>query len=234
MLLDMEKTESASYLRLISALARLRPEVKGTSDIAKLFDVSPQTINNFKSRGVSKDFSLEAQNRYGINASYISGDDEAVFISQSAVKEPKADYNVPVQLNVGLVPLVSSVQAGEWSEIVDNFAPGDAEDWIPCVAKHSPQTIALRVEGESMHAPGERRSYASGDIIFVDPNREAKSGDRVVVRLEGQKEATFKQLVIEDGKVLLKALNPDWKPRYLEVNSAAHMVGVVIGKWVSE
>jgi SOS-response transcriptional repressor LexA len=56
----------------------------------------------------------------------------------------------------------------------------------------------------------------------------------VVVRLEGQGKATFKQYLEEDGKKLLKALNPDWKPRYLEINGNAVICGVVIGKWVPE
>jgi SOS-response transcriptional repressor LexA len=135
---------------------------------------------------------------------------------------------------VGSVPLVSWVQAGDWSSIMDNFQPGDAEDWLPCPVRHGKHTIALKVKGDSMLAPGERHSYSDGDIIFVDPGRDAKHGDRVVVRLEENTAATFKQLIIEDDRRQLKALNPDWKPRYIEIDSNATMVGVVIGKWVPE
>src|SRR5699024_5749355 len=32
------------------------------------------------------------------------------------------------------IPLISSIQAGKWGEIVDNFQPGDAEDWHDATA----------------------------------------------------------------------------------------------------
>lgn len=134
----------------------------------------------------------------------------------------------------GMVPLISFVQAGEWNDIADHLQPGDAHEWLYCPVKHSPGTFALEVEGESMYDPGGRHSYSHGDIIFVDPAKDAKHGDRVVVRLEDQNKATFKQLIEEDNRRVLKALNPDWKPRYIEINGHATITGVVIGKWVKE
>lgn len=82
--------------------------------------------------------------------------------------------------------------------------------------------------------PGGRYTYSPGDVIFVDPSRDAIHGDRVVVRLDDQQQATFKQLIEEDGRRMLKALNPDWKPRYIDINGNASICGVVIGKWVKE
>ena len=38
---------------------------------------------------------------------------------------------------------------------------------------------------------------------------------------------TFKQLIIEEGHRYLKALNPDWPHRIIEVNSNATICGVV-------
>lgn len=134
----------------------------------------------------------------------------------------------------GLVPLLTSVQAGEWREIASTFQPDDAAVWLPCPVKHGPNTFCLTVEGESMRNPGSKPSYEPGDIIFVDPDVAAKPGDRVVVRLHSQESATFKQYLEEDGRKILKALNPDWEPRYMTVNGDATICGVVIGKWVPE
>ena len=133
-----------------------------------------------------------------------------------------------------LVPLISSVQAGNWSDIVDRFRPGDAEAWLPCPVRHGPNTFCLHVEGESMSNPGGRPSYEPGDVIFVDPGRAAQPGDRVVVRLEAHQQATFKQYLEEDGRKFLRALNPDWRPKITEINGEATICGVVIGKWVAE
>lgn len=139
----------------------------------------------------------------------------------------------PVQGGPG-VPLISWVQAGTWAMVSDVFQPGEAEEWLPCPVRHGPRTYAVKVRGESMRNPDGRPTYNDGDILFVDPDREANHGDRVIVRLDDQDEATFKQLLIEDGRKMLKALNPDWKPRYVEINGNATISGVVIGKWVPE
>ncbi|MDE2441083.1 MAG: helix-turn-helix domain-containing protein [Betaproteobacteria bacterium] len=130
----------------------------------------------------------------------------------------------------GNVPVVSWVQAGAWSEIIDNFAPGDAEEWLPCPVSHSPSTFVLRIRGESMFNPYGRPSFQENDLIFVDPEREAIHGSLVVVRLDESKEATFKKLVLEGDRKYLKALNPAWPEPMIEINGNATMCGVVIFK----
>jgi SOS-response transcriptional repressor LexA len=52
----------------------------------------------------------------------------------------------------------------------------------------------------------------------------------VVVRLDESNEATFKQLIIEEGKQYLKALNPDWPNRIIEVDEEATICGVIVFK----
>lgn len=135
----------------------------------------------------------------------------------------------------GKLPLISWVQAGDWAETVDNFAPGDAEEWIPCPFKHGENAFILRVVGESMYDPGGPKSYAPGEYIAVDPTREADNRSMVVVKLTDDNKATFKQLIVDpDGTKMLKALNPNWPKQFIEINGNARIVGVVIGKWVSE
>ncbi|NYT45124.1 helix-turn-helix domain-containing protein [Alcaligenaceae bacterium] len=148
---------------------------------------------------------------------------------------PAPHYNVRSGPDItGLVPLLSSVQAGEWCEVAAAFEREDAQEWLPCPVRHGPRTFCLVVEGESMKNPGIKPSYEPGDIIFIDPDKVANPGDRVVARLENQPAATFKQYWEEDGKRMLKALNPDWNPRYSPINDDATICGVVIGKWVPE
>ena len=59
--------------------------------------------------------------------------------------------------------------------------------------------------------------FHDGDLIFVDPEAAPISGRYVVVRLEGSHEATFKQLIVEGDRQFLKAVNPDWPQRIIEV-----------------
>lgn len=143
----------------------------------------------------------------------------------------RLDNNVePGPESKGLIPLISWVQAGAWSEAVDLYAVGDAEDWLPCPANHGPRCFALRVRGESMFDPHGRRSFREGDIVFVDPERQAENGSLVIAKLTDSQEATFKQLVIEDEKRYLKALNPSWPERMMPINGSCQIVGVVFSK----
>ena len=52
----------------------------------------------------------------------------------------------------------------------------------------------------------------------------------VVVRMEDSHEATFKQLIVEGDRQYLKALNPDWPKRIIEVTANATLCGVVVFK----
>ncbi len=126
----------------------------------------------------------------------------------------------------GRVPLISWVQAGQWSEVADPYAKGVAEDWILTGAKVGPHAYALRVRGDSM-AP----EFSEGDVIIVDPDVEATNGRFVIVRLDDAQEATFKQLVTDGGRQYLKPMNPRYP--IIEVNENATFCGAIVGKFKS-
>jgi len=125
-----------------------------------------------------------------------------------------------------LVPLISRVRAGAFEESIDNYQPGDAEQWLAAPKACGPRTIALHVEGESMEP-----RYQNADIIYVDPDVDPVHGKDVVVRLEDRGEVTFKRLVIEGERRYLKPLNPNWPEKIIEVSGDARIVGVVIGRY---
>lgn len=160
----------------------------------------------------------------------VAGDDQAA-------KTAHANHlrNAEWARTKGKLPLISWVQAGQWSDIVDNFQPGDAEDWIPCPFSHSKSAFILRVVGLSMYNPGGDKSYAPGEYIAVDPEGEPLNKKMVVVRVDHEEKATFKQLIVDpEGTMILQALNPTHVPRAMEIPEGSRIVGVVIGKWVPE
>ncbi|CAH2910688.1 MAG: Phage repressor protein cI [uncultured Paraburkholderia sp.] len=136
----------------------------------------------------------------------------------------------PGPQSTGPYPVISWVQAGAWENIVDNFAPGDAEQWIEAPVEVTRSSYWLRVRGESMYDPTGPKSFKDGDLVLVEPNSYAESGALVVVRLDDESEATFKQLIVEGGRRFLKALNPNWPNRIFEVNGNATICGVVKAK----
>jgi len=131
----------------------------------------------------------------------------------------------------GRVPIVSYVVAGQWAEIEDHFLPPDEYEYIEASESlDSTQAIALRVDNDSMFREGDPRSFPPGCIIVVKrPDlRNPVSGDFVVVRLEEENRATFKQLIHDGDRTYLRPLNPAYPT--IHVDKPAHFVGVVTEK----
>ena len=126
---------------------------------------------------------------------------------------------------ITLCPLISWAQAGAWSEIANDFDIRQAEDLLPCPVRCGQRTFILCVKGASMEP-----RFHNGDLVFVDPDASADSGNYVIVQLEDTDEATFRELIIEGGHTYLKALNPDWPDRIIEIDESATICGVVVFK----
>ncbi len=133
----------------------------------------------------------------------------------------------------GRVPLISWVQAGMFCQIVDLFEPGDAEEWIPSVQSYGPHAYALRVDGDSMVNPNPLgKTYPPGCIVFVDPDAAITNGCRVIAKIPGNQEATFKVFVEDAGRRYLRPLNPMYPP--IEMTDDMMICGVVVGKFERE
>jgi SOS-response transcriptional repressor LexA len=128
------------------------------------------------------------------------------------------------------VPLISWVQAGAWCE--SNFEQHDGESWLSCPVPISKSGYALKVLGDSMTNPGPGRSYPTGCIIFVDPEAEAKTGDRVIARVPRTNEATFKILVEDAGRQFLRPINPQYP--IIDITEETHICGKVVGSFIPE
>lgn len=177
-----------------------------------------QLLNGHRSFGEKAARNMEG--RIGLTPGYLDAG-HAVGVEPNVVEGPVLRARVP---------LISWVQAGNWCEAVDPLQPGDAEEWLFCPVSHGPSTFALRVRGVSMEP-----KYRDGAIIYIDPDRSADHLSNVVVRIEGESEVTFKQLVIEGDKRFLRPLNPDWPgPKLISIDSAAVICGVVIGQFIKD
>ncbi|WP_413616440.1 helix-turn-helix domain-containing protein [Halomonas cupida] len=123
----------------------------------------------------------------------------------------------------GYVPVLTWIQAGEWTDLsnVDYLS----DEKVPKPPGSSECTFALRVRGQSMTP-----KYDPGLIIYVDPGVSPYDGDDVVAILTEDNEAIFKQYVEEPGgRRLLKARNPSWPDPWIPINGNCEIIGVVIG-----
>lgn len=124
-----------------------------------------------------------------------------------------------------MVRVISWLEAGRLvTSMLEDFTDEDATV-IYADASVGRGAFALKVRGDSMVDPGGR-SYPDGCLIVVDPDRKAKPGERVVVRLATAEEAIFKQLEFDGAQYFLKPLNPRYP--LLPMPADAKIVGVVV------
>lgn len=184
-------------------------------DIARYVGISVTAVGNWE----RDETDLSAENLIKI-AKLLRTSPDYILFGKNHVAESSATYRTDIQK----VPLISSVQAGNWREAVDTFAPGDAEEWIETDAKVSPQAFALRVTGDSMLNPYGSPSIPEGAVVIVDPNIEATSGRIVVAKLTDSQEVTIKRLVIDGPNAMLMPLNPAYPA--IHINGNCTIVGV--------
>lgn len=148
---------------------------------------------------------------------YLLGSSTMLKVRENTVEGPEIK---------GEIPLISFVQAGNWINVEDPYAVGDAERWIPVTKRYSKRAYALRVTGDSMVDPsGYGPSFPPGCILCVEPETDPIPGAFVIMRTEGQMEATFKQLISDSGELYLKPLNPRYPLMVMPEDSVC--VGVV-------
>lgn len=72
------------------------------------------------------------------------------------------------------------------------------------------------------------KSYPEGSIIVVEPERRSPvNGERIIAKLVGTNEVTFKVFKEEDGRRWLQPLNPV----HLPIRDEFKVIGTVVGQW---
>lgn len=136
---------------------------------------------------------------------------------QHAAKQNLQNYEVsPIDARLNTVPLISWVQAGAFTEAIEDLANAER---IATDAKIKPRTYALRVTGDSMLP-----LFPPGMILIVDPEMAAIHGDYVIAK-NGDNEATFKQLIKDGADWYLKPLNPQYP---IKSTANIDIIGVVV------
>ena len=80
------------------------------------------------------------------------------------------------------------------------------------------EPFALRVLGDSMSP-----EFPDGSIIIIEPANDAQDGNYIIAEVEG--EFIFRQLCVEDGRYLIKALNPGYPT--LDITGTKSIKGVI-------
>jgi len=134
----------------------------------------------------------------------------------------------PVQI-LGWIPLITYAQAGK-SKTESFTRDFTAIDRVrPTTADCSKSTFALKVEGDSMTLPDGVRghSFPHGIIIYVDPESAPQPDHYVVARSISDNAVNFRRMILDEGRPVLVALNPD-KHAYPTIRESFEIIGRVI------
>lgn len=123
--------------------------------------------------------------------------------------------------NIGVIPIVGSVPAGNPIDAIQNIEGEIAfdESFLP-----KGDSFSLKVTGNSMINAG----IFDGDIVLVKKQKTANRGD-IVVAIIGD-EATVKRYFPEDKRIVLQPENDDFEPIVVDKNSPEF---IIAGKVVS-
>lgn len=127
-----------------------------------------------------------------------------------------------------LLPVISFVQAGQWSSAMDPYSAGDGFAEIRADMPVSAHAFALEIRGTSMLS-----RFEEGDRIIIDPEVEPMPGDFVVAKQDTEDAATFKQYrprgTDNRGKPVidLRPLNDVWPTITLDTRNPGRIIGVM-------
>lgn len=126
-------------------------------------------------------------------------------------------YN-PIVQTWAKVPLFTWEQLTEWPNITRR---GTHDIRISTDADVSEQAFAIYVKDSTMLP-----RFPEGTLLIIDPALEAQDKDFVIAIPKAQKNASFKQLLIDGDDIYLKPINPDFNT--LQIDSETKVVGVMI------
>ncbi|WP_338494204.1 XRE family transcriptional regulator [Erwinia aphidicola] len=116
--------------------------------------------------------------------------------------------NVRRTVTVRELPIISLAS-------VSSYSPEDPESkmsiigYMPSPHDAGEFSYAIQINGESMVSLSGP-SFPDGTIIVVDPSASVNHGDFAVFSNIYNKEATFKQLIVDQNKEFLNPLNPSY------------------------
>lgn len=161
---------------------------------------------------------VEKYKNTGVTVEWLLSGNPELSPFRSNISENKTYYtNKNLEMPAWKVPVVNWIKAGEFTECIDNYLPGEAEEWIGTTTKPKEHTFALRVKGDSMEP-----LFTEGMLIIIEPDMEAFPGDYIIAK--NGNEATFKQLIKDGPDYYLKPLNDRYPIKPL---GQSQIIGVV-------
>lgn len=200
---------------------KLRDSVGGNAAFATHIDREPTQVSRLiginPTKKIGDIMARHIEKCFGLPIAWLDQEHGDNKTNPPEIKSPSKEFKIRQ------VPLLTWVQAGAWTECEPIDIDEDFIKRYPCPVPCSERTFALSVVGESMYP-----EYMPGEIIFVDPEVPALTGDDVVAMLVDTGQTTFKRLIDDGFSKMLKAVNPNWPNQYIPINGNCNLMGTVI------
>ena len=200
---------------------KLRDSVGGNASFAAQIDREPTQISRVigvnPTKNIGDNLARHIEKCFALPAGWLDQEHGEKKANPPELKSASSE------LKIRQVPLLTWVQAGAWTECEEIDMDEEFIKRFPCPIPCSERTYALNVVGESMYP-----EYTPGDIIFVDPEVPATTGDDVVAMLVDTGQTTFKRLIDDGFSRMLKAVNPNWPNQYVPINGNCNLMGTVV------
>lgn len=167
------------------------------------------------SKTIGEDFAREIEEKFGL----------ARYALDLPIGEIGPESNVqsaPQPERYYRYPVLTRVAAGAFACAVQPYAPGAEDEWEYSDYKAAGPAFWFEVTGHSMTSPTPP-SFPPGVLVLIDTGLEPLPGDYVLATIPDEEEATFKQLIREDGQLYLKPLNSDY--RTMPVAEGCRLIG---------
>ncbi|AJK16709.1 MULTISPECIES: LexA family protein [Yersinia pseudotuberculosis complex] len=192
--------------------------------LAKAIGVSRVSVTKWES-GITKP---DGENLHRL-AQTLSCTPEWILYGTGDLRQADDTNLMPATVVPTAIPIISSVQAGVWTDTFSAVGISDVLRWCSTTVKVSDSAFALDVRGESMTNPNGLPSIPEGSTVIVEPNYgsiEDLYGKIVVVIIDGSSETTIKKLVVDGPNKYLMPLNPNFKP--IEIKGNYRILGKVV------
>lgn len=228
-MVQIEELRAAFAARLKKALADNHVETWGAGvRLSKMTGVTPKAASKWlNGEAIPGPAKMRALSE-GLNTPLgwlQNGTDEASVDRKAGASEPSNVAMIHQPAQMYRYPVVSWVAAGGWSEAVEPYAPGAADEYDVSDYQAKGPAFWLEVKGDSMTAP-TAPSIPEGSQILVDTRADVRPGKLVIAKLAGSNEATFKKLVEDGGVRYLKPLNSAYPT--VQCTEDCRIIGIVV------
>jgi phage repressor protein C with HTH and peptisase S24 domain len=192
--------------RLYQATRELR-QISTQTEVANAMNQSPQTLNNWESRGMSKKGMVLAQEVFGISASWLDTGRGPMLYESAQPESMEREFAMLRRLDV-------KASAGDGNLVfmeTDKGRLAFRRDFLRHIGVRESDAVLIYADGQSMEP-----KIPDGAVLLVDTSHREMSNNEIhVIRVDG--EILVKRLRKEiGGGVWIVSDNPD-KGRYPDI-----------------